>query len=171
MALGGINLELLQPDVEPPGTPVLAELVFEPSAGADLARFGRIVEKIESDPERLAARGFPPETRAEPQRICTNAYPGAESRWPWFVCDYAPFLKERLGAGRFGRPFGEAVRVEVGPLRAVPKFVAMPEAADLGAFLTRLPALEGAEVVRAEEDAVVFGSGAQLRLGSLTIGR
>lgn len=72
IALGGINLELLQPDEDPPESPVVAELVFTPDPRTPLETYGRVVEKIEPDPEKLAARGFPSSMRSRPQRICTN---------------------------------------------------------------------------------------------------
>lgn len=168
VALGGMNLELSQPNEDAPDAPGLAELVFEPLPGADLSRVGRVSEKIEGDPERLAARGFPPEITGEPQRICTNAFP-AGAAWPWFVCDYAPLLRERLGPGAFAAPFGSVVRVEVGPLRVRPRFAPVAGEPDLAAFLGAVEVERGPIVVRGTWDAVAFASGTRLELANLTL--
>ena len=169
IALGGINLELLQPDEDPPETLTLAELVFERDGSTPLELYGRAVEKIEGDPAKLAARGFPAALRSEPQRICTNAFPGPESLWPHFVCEYAPILAPRLSEGRFAAPYGPIKRVEVGPLRARPWFVEVPDTPDLHRFIAETIVTTGARIV-AGEDAVVWEAGARLNLRTLTVG-
>ncbi|RYG86999.1 hypothetical protein EON77_02860 [bacterium] len=127
-----------------------------------------MVEKIESDPVKLAARGFPPQIVGTPQRICTNAFPNAESLWPHFVCDYAPLLALRLAQDSYNAPHGVVRRVEIGPLAATPRFVTPPVAPDLAAFLDRIYVKTGPKL-RAGEDRVAFWSGETLDLRSLTI--
>ena len=168
IALGGINLELLQPDLDPPTRPALAEIVFAPKIGVPMAEYGEVVEKIESDPAKLAARGFPPQLRGEPQRICTNAFPGRDSLWPHFVCDYAPLLAHRLAQDSYGAPHGLVRRVEIGSLAVTPRFVTPPDAPDLAEFLHRIHLKTGPKLgIRA--DRVVFWPGESLDLQSLTI--
>ena len=111
VALGGTNLELVQPDS---GTDRvrIETLVLAPdsfSAGRTaLRRHGLAFEdreKVESDPARLALRGFPSDKAATPQTICTNLYP-ADPDYPFFLCLYAPFLKSRLAPSNFAQPHG-----------------------------------------------------------------
>lgn len=168
IALGGINLELLQPDLDPPAYPALAEIVFAPEPGIPMGQYGEVIEKIESDPAKLAARGFPPEDQDAPQRICTNAFPGEDSLWPHFVCDYAPFLARRLGPDSHGSPYGLVQRVGVGPLETAPRFVTPPHAPDRAGFLHRIQIRSGPELCPGI-DRLVFESGEALDLRALTI--
>ncbi|RYG36635.1 hypothetical protein EON81_09170 [bacterium] len=101
IALGGVNLELVQPIER--DTKEIHTLVFEPTsiavAYATLFREGlkpRIAPKVETDPELLALRGFPESMRVGPQRICTNVIPDGDPALDFFLCEYAPLLKERL---------------------------------------------------------------------------
>lgn len=112
LALGGVNLELVQPDAGVErmriDTLVLAPADLEESRRSfDGAAF-REVEKVEPDPDLLARRGFPPEMAATPQTICTNFYPES-TPYPYFPCVYAPFLRARLAPGEFPAPFGPVV--------------------------------------------------------------
>ena len=168
VALGGINLELLQPDEEPPDRPALAEIVFEPLPQVPLETYGRVVEKVESDSLKLIARGFSPAAADTPQRICTNAFPGADSPWPHFVCQYAPLLAHRLAAESYPTPYGIVRRVTIGPLRSHPRFVDPPTRADLVQFLTMTSVKTGARLASGE-DGVEFWSGGVLNLSRLTI--
>lgn len=101
IALGGLNLELYQPlDREPKATHTF---VFEPKTIAEgyagLFAAGlkpKISPKMETDPELLELRGFPPEVRGIPQRICTNILPSPASGLDFFLCEYGPFLYDRL---------------------------------------------------------------------------
>ncbi len=110
IALGGANLELIQPDAGVPrariDTLVLAPLTLE--EGRAFWPDYEEREKIEPDAALLALRGFPPELAAEPQTICTNLYP-VDSPYPFFLCLYSPFLRERLAPARFGAPHGPMV--------------------------------------------------------------
>ena len=107
VALGGANLELVQPEAG------IAEarietLVLAPETigeGLAMAPVFEKREKVESDAALLALRGFPPEFTATPQTICVNLYPDA-SPYPFFLCLYVPFLKERLAPERFRQPRG-----------------------------------------------------------------
>lgn len=101
VALGGINLELVQSDESP--SYAGGDVVFEPveveAAQAALEREGisaRRFEKIEEDPEKLALRGFPHDLTAAPQLICTNVLPNAQPPFGFFFCAYAPFLRDWL---------------------------------------------------------------------------
>ncbi|RYG30866.1 hypothetical protein EON81_24080 [bacterium] len=168
VALGGINLELLQPDLDPPVRPALAEIVFAPHPDVPLAEYGKVIEKNEADPAKLAARGLPPELQGVPQRICTNAFPDADSLWPHFVCDYAPWLAHQLAADSYGVPHALVRRVEVGDLTVTPRFVTRPDAPNRAEFLRRTQLHIGPELGLGP-DRVVFASGAILDLASLTI--
>lgn len=57
-------------------------------------------DKIETNPDLLRLRGFSGE---RPERICTNLVP-LDPPFPFFFCDYAPFLKERLRPSSFQVP-------------------------------------------------------------------
>ncbi|RYG27194.1 hypothetical protein EON82_00315 [bacterium] len=118
IALGGANLELVQPEAGV-STARIETVVLAPTNLEE----GRIVlndlglafgerEKIEPDPSLLALRGFPPEVAASPQRICTNQLP-VEPPYPFFHCCYAPFLKERLAPEGFCQPRGPIVALAV----------------------------------------------------------
>jgi hypothetical protein len=106
IALGGCNLELVQPDLRPPDAATITTLVFEPvdldKAADRLRELGlevEIVEKWEDNPELLARRGFEPD--GGPQLICRNAYPSGDIPFPFFFCEYAPPLRRRLGPEAF----------------------------------------------------------------------
>ena len=131
VALGGLNLELVQ-SLEGAVGPNADTLVFEPKtleaasdaltgAGVAVRRF----EKVEPNPELLRLRGF---EGSRPERICTNLMPESPAPLDFFVCEYAPFLRERLAPHRFPMQHGEARSVEV----VVPD----PEAAE--AFLAKV---------------------------------
>lgn len=147
IALGGLNLELFQPLDKPLAEGYIDTLVFEPTsleaveAKIPVRRF----EKIETDPELLRLRGFTEDEAKTPQRICTNLFPTEPAPIDFFVCEYVPFLRERLAPARFPMPHGEIVAIDI-PLED-------PEAAT--AFLTRL---EYAGVpLRFEKGAVAGG--------------
>lgn len=108
VALGGANLELMQPDSGAPTTPRLSAIAFEPvDLSASSNAFVRsgiaadVREKWEADPALLQLRGLP--AGAGPQLICTNLVPSSPSA-PFFVCAYAPLLKARLSPARLGGP-------------------------------------------------------------------
>ena len=112
LALGGANLELVQPDagVEEAriDTLVLAPDSLEEGRTIPLAFDER--EKLESDAALLSLRGFPPEMAAEPQPICRNLHPREDPvPYPFFLCLYAPFLKARLAPSNFAFPHGPLV--------------------------------------------------------------
>ncbi|CAN5705847.1 hypothetical protein BH11ARM2_BH11ARM2_07130 [soil metagenome] len=101
IALGGVNLELVQPLEREPKT--THTLVFEPKSVAEgfaaMLREGlrpKLAPKVEPDPDLLALRGFPPEMQSEPQRICTNVVPAPGAPLDFFLCEYAPFLRKKL---------------------------------------------------------------------------
>jgi len=105
LAIGGVNLELIHFDVDPPGSAVGTALAFQPSsfedAVADFARAGLsaiVVNKTESDPEKLRLRGFSERESQTPQWICRNLVPERPEDLPFdfFICEYAPFLKRHL---------------------------------------------------------------------------
>lgn len=101
IALGGINLEFVQADNDPPIRAAIDTLVFEPTslmaAERKFASLGvrtNIREKIESNPDLLRLRGFT--NIHEPQLICRNLELTSDFPIPMFLCEYSPFLKERL---------------------------------------------------------------------------
>ena len=69
-------------------------------------------EKLEPDPALLTLRGFTPEMAAEPQTICTNLHP-KDPPYPFFLCRYAPFLRDRLAPERFASPRGAIVGLDL----------------------------------------------------------
>ena len=110
LALGGANLELVQPDAGVSETRI-DTLVLAPDSVAEgeaMPPAFDLRDKIEPDPALLELRGFPPEMAATPQTICTNLYPDA-SPFPFFLCLYAPFLKARLAPSNFAAPRGALV--------------------------------------------------------------
>lgn len=127
IALGGLNLELMQPEASSE-LPRLRTIVYQPtSIAAAKAAYGEqavVFEKVEGDPDKLAKRGFPEEMRNSPQRICTNISPGelALGQTSSFFCKYAPFLAEQLGPCAFPQPFGPVreIRTEI-PIEFAPK--------------------------------------------------
>ena len=103
VALGGLNLEFVQPDAGAPVVAHIRTLVFEPfnlkSAVEKYSTLGvpmEVVEKWEEDPELLKLRGFSEEESQTGQLICRNAYPQGELTFDFFLCEYAPALKARL---------------------------------------------------------------------------
>ncbi|MGV3617845.1 MAG: VOC family protein [Fimbriimonas sp.] len=117
IAVGGLNLELLQPSDAEVTTPYAETLVFEPTsledATADLAAAGipvRRFEKVEPDPDLLRLRGF--SEVQTPQKICTNLFPAALAPLDFFVCDYAPFLRARLAPDKFAAREGAVTAIE-----------------------------------------------------------
>ena len=108
VALGGINLEFIQPNEGAPEVSRIRTLVFEPfnleSATKTLTGLGipmRISEKWEEDPELLQLRGFSKAESAIPQLICRNAYPTGKVPFDFFLCEYSPDLKQRLSREAF----------------------------------------------------------------------
>lgn len=118
IALGGANLELVQPDVGVAEARI-DTLVLAPAdldeAYATMRPFDvREREKREADPRLLLLRGFPPEMCAEPQSICDNLYPHEdEADYPFFLCLYAPFLKARLAPENFAAPRGPLIALSL----------------------------------------------------------
>ena len=116
IALGGANLELVQPekgvDRARIDTLVLAPRSLEEGRALLAGLEYEEREKVESDPALLTLRGFPPALASEPQTICTNLYP-TDPPYPFFVCRYAPFLRERLAPANFPRPCGFLTRLSL----------------------------------------------------------
>jgi catechol 2,3-dioxygenase-like lactoylglutathione lyase family enzyme len=119
IALGGLNLEFMEPDEEKPERATITTMAFEPTsldaAEAALASLGipfQRGEKVEPDPVLLRLRGFPDTTR-EPQHICTNLVPEPPIEPELFVCSYSPFLKERLAPENpaLAAPHGRVERI------------------------------------------------------------
>lgn len=109
IALGGANLELVQPD-KGVDAPRIETVVLAPSTLEEGREFmGSLAfeerKKVESNPDLLGLRGFPPGMRSEPQSICVNLYPEAPP-YPFFLCLYAPFLRPRLASANFAQPRG-----------------------------------------------------------------
>lgn len=115
IAPGGLNLELYQPLEDPPKEGYIDTMVFEPTSLDAVA--GKIparrFEKIEPNPELLRLRGFSEAESQTPQRICTNLFPTEPSPIDFFVCDYVPFLRDRLAPGHFPKPHGEIVAITI----------------------------------------------------------
>ena len=109
VALGGVNLELVQPDSGATDVRIDTLVLAPASLEEGRASFASLQyeerEKVESDPSLLTLRGFPPAMAATPQTICTNLYP-KDPPYPFFLCRYAPFLRGRLTPARFPRPYG-----------------------------------------------------------------
>jgi len=117
VALGGLNLEFIQLDENPIDIARITTIVFEPTsleaAQRQLAKQGiqsKLFEKIEPDPALLALRGFPPEQTQTPQLICRNLLIEGASPFPFFFCDYVPFLRERLD---IASPHGKVIRLSI----------------------------------------------------------
>ncbi|MBC8064794.1 MAG: hypothetical protein H7Y17_08190, partial [Chlorobia bacterium] len=122
IALGGINLEFIQPDVDAPEQAVCDTLVFEPTslqrAEEALGAKGvltRRLDKIEPDPALLALRGFEEVELQGPQLICKNLLLESEFPVPMFLCEYVPKLKQRLSASNpsFKQPHGRVLSITV----------------------------------------------------------
>ncbi|MFI5385289.1 MAG: hypothetical protein ACHQ50_04125 [Fimbriimonadales bacterium] len=103
IAIGGLNLELVQPDEKWRGHPACDTIVFEPTslqeARVELASAGlkcHSSEKTEPDPGLLRLRGF--SEADSPQLICRNLLLDDPDLAPFefFCCDYSPFLKSWL---------------------------------------------------------------------------
>lgn len=124
IALGGINLELIQLDDETLEEPLCDRLVFEPTsisrAESEFAKAGyhvRRFEKWEEDAHLLQLRGFHVEPGDGAQLICVNLFPDESFPVPMFLCDYTPELKARLsidrrGVAKYGRVTEVVVRAE-----------------------------------------------------------
>ncbi len=121
IALGGANLELYQRHPISVNTPVAEARIGTLVLAPDSLEEGRAFlsgmafeerEKVEASPKLLALRGFPPEMTAGPQPICTNLHP-EEPPYPFFLCLYAPFLRERLAPERFPMPHGPIVGLDL----------------------------------------------------------
>lgn len=104
IAIGGFNLELIQPDtgIE---SPVGHTLVFEPASQEEASRALKSVgllavefDKVEGNAELLRLRGF--EQVDSPQLICRNLLPREADLLPFefFLCEYVPSLKVRLSS-------------------------------------------------------------------------
>jgi hypothetical protein len=121
IGIGGINLELIQPDSGAPSVPICDTFVFEPT-NLELAIEAltaqdvraETVEKLESDSRLLALRGFAGTQLESPQLICRNVFPAPEFPFPMFFCEYSPHLK-RVMAGQLREPtpFGRVTKIEV----------------------------------------------------------
>ena len=105
VAIGGMNLELIQFDSNPPENSVGTTLVFQPTSFEDaLAAFARaaipavVINKQEDDPEKLRRRGFTESECSIRQWICRNLLPERPEELPFdfFVCEYSPFLRRHL---------------------------------------------------------------------------
>lgn len=110
-ALGGVNLELYQP-LSSAAQPHIESLVLAPDSLEEGSAYLRghgltyqIKKKVEPDPQLLALRGFPETMQKVPQEICTNQLP-VEPPYPFFLCSYVPFLRDRLAPERFAAPRG-----------------------------------------------------------------
>jgi hypothetical protein len=108
VALGGLNLEFLQLDHDPPKAARITTLVFEPlDLEAAKRRYDElgvsteVRDKWEPDPELLRLRGFDESQSREPQLICRNLVPTSPTPFDFFLCDYSPTLKRRLAPSAF----------------------------------------------------------------------
>lgn len=116
LALGGINLEFIQADEGAPSQAITDTLVFEPTsievAEAGFTRHGvqtRRFDKVEPNPELLALRGFTGGQLQTPQLICQNLLLESDFAVPLFLCDYTPFLKDRLTGIK--TPYGRVLSI------------------------------------------------------------
>ncbi len=112
VSLGGMNLEFLQPDERRFQKATIRRLAFEPTT-LEAARAGferlsipyEVQEKIETDPALLRLRGWDEEAARRPERLCTNLFPDrSRIAWDYFVCEYAPFQRDRLAPAAFETP-------------------------------------------------------------------
>ena len=120
IALGGINLELIQPDSDAPAAPVCDTLVFEPT---DLVRgleaLGEVgiqaetFEKWEDNPELLRLRGFVGPDANHRQLICRNVFPKGDLPAPFFLCEYSPGLRRLLAEVTGPTPAGNVIALKV----------------------------------------------------------
>lgn len=118
VALGGINLEFIQSDSSAQGQAITDTVVFEPTsletAEKNLGQLGvqtRRFDKIEPDRELLALRGFAGTRLETPQLICCNLLLESDFPVPMFLCEYTPFLRNRLTD--IPSPHGKAVRITI----------------------------------------------------------
>jgi hypothetical protein len=120
VAIGGMNLEFIEPDGDKPDRAEIFALAFEPTSLSEAAeRFAdlgipcEIFDKVEPDPELLRLRGFDDLSARTSQRICTNLNPVDTLNPDFFLCEYSPFLKERLSPENpmLRTPYGEVVQV------------------------------------------------------------
>jgi len=100
VALGGINLEFIQPDESPPAKATIRGLAFEPTDRLQ-EMFDRegipytVTEKWETDNELLALRGMT--TGKGAQLLCTNTIPADYAiEFPFFSCQYSVAVRRRL---------------------------------------------------------------------------
>lgn len=113
LALGGANLELIQPDKNRPRQAHIHTLAFEP--GKDITKVLRQAHigytkfnKFEDDPEILKLRSLPVE--AGRQRLCTNTLPfPSKLEFPLFACQYSPALRAILDPYAFKIPGDNAL--------------------------------------------------------------
>jgi hypothetical protein len=111
VALGGINLEFLQPDGGGPQEATIRTLVFEPTDLSLTASYYDqlgfpmgIREKWEGDPELLRLRGYSNEEAESPRLICKNLVPTRDPAVGFFLCDYSPEMRARLHPHAFPNP-------------------------------------------------------------------
>jgi hypothetical protein len=168
IALGGINLELIQPDTGAPTLPIANTLVFEPTslecAERNLSKFGVAThrfDKFESNPELLALRGFSSGELAKSQLICRNLLLDSPFPVSLFFCDYVPKLKALLSPEnpRLKTPFGSVRQIHM----VLPRPGMIWRLGDLG-YLGKI------EFVQSEKE---FGeprvTGIQLECGALDL--
>lgn len=113
LALGGINLELVQSDQDPVTTATIRSIAFEPTdrieeifdhEGIPFKTF----EKWESNVELLRLRSMPSQQGA--QLLCTNTLPADFAiEFPFFACQYAVMVKKKLAPNAFVTPNGNQV--------------------------------------------------------------
>ena len=121
IALGGVNLEFIQPDIDPPAKAIADTLVFEPTrleaAERQFSLLGvptHLFDKLESNPTLLEMRGFEGDRLGSEQLICRNLLLDSEFEIPMFLCGYVPMLKDRLGSSNpsMKSPYGRVLSVE-----------------------------------------------------------
>lgn len=162
VALGGLNLEFLQPDVDAPARPVVRTLVFEPTSLDDAVLHFESVglrmelrEKWESNPELLRLRGYSEEESLSRQLICRNLVPLDPVPVDFFLCEYSPFLRERLAFPEFTPVHEVVVEVPTSDFAKASRLLAMP-ADHEGARLVLTPA--DVDIARVTEVRSPFSS-------------
>ena len=108
IALGGINLELIQADEIPVQEATIRAIAYKPSS--ELHKILNVkkipftvFEKRESNPELLKLRGLPFDQGEQP--LCTNTIiEESAQEFRFFACDYAPILKAALAPSSFVIP-------------------------------------------------------------------
>jgi hypothetical protein len=113
LALGGINLELIQSDVQPVSEATIRSIAFEPTdriqeifqrEGIPFKEF----EKWESNPDLLRLRNMPSQQGA--QLLCTNTLPAEYAiAFPFFACKYAVTVKRKLAPHALPLPDGNVI--------------------------------------------------------------